>query len=71
MRCEGWIRRTGGVFTFGEPTWTQCESNAIAILTVEQATIAETPVCRKCWDGTKERKFNIVKEVLLTEAEKA
>lgn len=49
-QCEG-HRRCGGAFSFGPVVWTQCENDAIVMLTVEQnEKRPETmPACMVCW----------------------
>lgn len=50
-RCEGW-RRAGGVMSLGPPTWHQCKSRGVALLTVKNDQGTQTlPACQVCWDA--------------------
>lgn len=53
MRCEGW-RRTGGAFSLGPPTWSQCDNNATVMLDIEQEDRQQMPACNMCWSEAKE-----------------
>ncbi len=63
IRCEGWTRR-GGVFTLGGlPKWSQCENDAVVMLTVEQEEIEEQPACMDCWNTGIENEIKILSAV--------
>ena len=50
QQCEGWMR-TGGAFTLGRPTWSQCEEEARVRITAEQDGQVKTyPACQQCWE---------------------
>lgn len=51
LRCDGW-RRTGNAFSFGPMIWTQCENDAVVLLTVEQegGIVEDSPACAACWE---------------------
>jgi len=50
LRCEGWTRH-GGVFTFGPIEWSQCEKDAVVLITFTQKEEKENtlPACKECW----------------------
>ncbi len=60
MRCEG--RRKPGIFNMGAaPVWTQCNNEAIVLITVKQEEIGEWPTCEKCWQEAIDRGMKIIK----------
>lgn len=67
MRCEGWTRH-GGIFSFGPVTWTQCENEAVVMLTVIQDGKEEKqPACIECWNKGIETGIEIINVVPLVE----
>lgn len=59
MKCEGWTRK-GGAFTLGLPVWSQCESEAIVMIELEQEEIEILPGCTICWEKAIERGIKII-----------
>lgn len=67
VRCEGWTRH-GGAFSFGPVTWSQCENDAIVMLTVRQKNLTThqveevtQPACLGCWKTAKEYGIEVLK----------
>lgn len=59
IRCEGY--RKPGAFQLAPPVWTQCENDAIVMITIEQeGKIASFPACEKCWQDAIDRKIKII-----------
>lgn len=62
-QCEGW-RRKGGAFSLGPVTWSQCENEATAILTVTQdGETRDFPACGTCWNECIEKGMDIKNSV--------
>lgn len=68
MQCEG-FRRKGGAFSFGSPSWKQCEEKATIYITVIQNGVEEKmPACPTCWKEAIEKE-SVEKEITITKTE--
>lgn len=64
-RCEGWTR-TGGAFTLGPVSWSQCPNDAVVKLKVKQeGRISLQPACLICWDKGKASGIKIISAQLI------
>jgi hypothetical protein len=64
MRCEWWTR-TGGAFSLGPVSWSQCTNDATVMLEVEQVDtgvkeVTKQPACMDCWKSTKDSAIKIL-----------
>lgn len=70
-RCEGWTR-TGGVFSLGPPTWSQCPNDAVVLLEVEQndggkVSTTKQPACMNCWKEAQSWPIKILSATPISE----